>query len=871
MIGALEGKKLRVGSHVVSVQEQIGEGAFAFVHRAEVDTPEVVGRVLEVPSSSPQSDRYISSMDKIGLDGLDMPGDTGDRSMALRPSSLRERGCVMGKNRKGNRRCFLQKKKSARSAAPASGNKRLAALKVSASWTAQQQKQYETEVAMLKKLSSHRNIVTLLDKGVSRQMETSKLIGKNIDPMNDDGCSVGRLNYLLLEHCEGGSLMDLLLRRKAALNRKRSRPSSCFDASECQSSRSEEPDDAPANAGYLDRRTILNFFGQITDAVAYLHNQHDDDSHVPIIHRDIKPENILLAKPQFQSTQEGADQHFPKDNVQNDNINQWECKLCDFGSAVTGKVSTRSADEKNVAEDVIRRTTTKMYRAPEMIELQATEELTEKTDIWALGCCLYTMCFLRNIFDQNSNLAILKGTYVIPEEHPYGPDLVELIHRMLVVDPTQRAGINEVKSCLEALRSDRALPARVALPVTEEEEEDEEASVWGTSDEWEDATAEFSDEGTFFTARTLASASMIRTTSQGLSRQVTASTIRTNPQDLSQEVTASQTLTSLNDSHDKSSNSSVPSSICEDLSYASLHDSPVSRRELADPKDRAKPITNSWFGSPDFFVPDCEEVSSCSTSSSQSGTDVAQCSDRADDTTFSKSFVVRRHDSWYSSDASSDRATCSAANPATLSKLGGGERVFVPNPLDATECAFSRSFVVRKRPQLTESRDAEIYALVKPESDFDNRRSCGCQRSCSCSTLRESTTSMQDVRRCLGEQRSNSFHGSRRALFRMTKQQPPSGKMSNSSTTMSKAYDGHSFHPELPLRRCNSIRGLSGRSHSCRSGLEFQEFIDTSGSLDSTKTGAQTDSRRPSCSNVGCCSRRASFAASRDEPLFPAA
>jgi hypothetical protein len=57
-------------------------------------------------------------------------------------------------------------------------------------------------------------------------------------------------------------------------------------------------------------------------------------------------------------------------------------RLIDFGSAVFGKVSLRSAEEKSIAEEDIAKNTTQMYRAPEMIDLYMRDELTEKTDIW---------------------------------------------------------------------------------------------------------------------------------------------------------------------------------------------------------------------------------------------------------------------------------------------------------------------------------------------------------------------------------------------------------------------------------------------------------------------------------------------------------
>ena len=78
-----------------------------------------------------------------------------------------------------------------------------------------------------------------------------------------------------------------------------------------------------------------------------------------------------------------------------------------------------------------------MYRAPEMIDLYLRPMLTEKTDIWALGCVLYAMCFLTHPFADGSSLGILNGKVTFPADSPYDPSSVHaLIMRMLDVSTT---------------------------------------------------------------------------------------------------------------------------------------------------------------------------------------------------------------------------------------------------------------------------------------------------------------------------------------------------------------------------------------------------------------------------------------------------
>ena len=97
-----------------------------------------------------------------------------------------------------------------------------------------------------------------------------------------------------------------------------------------------------------------------------------------------------------------------------------------------------------------------------------------RTDVWALGCCLYSLAFLRNCFEEGSNLAILSRKYTIPEDNPYGDGLVELIDRMLTVDYKARADMTEVILCLSAVYSGRPLPPRKKSSKTSKPEEKEQ-------------------------------------------------------------------------------------------------------------------------------------------------------------------------------------------------------------------------------------------------------------------------------------------------------------------------------------------------------------------------------------------------------------
>ncbi|CAJ1946300.1 unnamed protein product [Cylindrotheca closterium] len=262
-------------------------------------------------------------------------------------------------------------------------------LKVTSIHSRSQRDIAEKEAKLLMKLS-HPSIIKIYDNCYAS-------IAHN--DVKKEGSKKERPQHLILmEYCEGGHALGVCNRLAAAGER--------FDLS-----------------------TLVIAFGQICNAVSYLHAQRP-----PVVHRDLKPVNFLVKNGAY--------------------------KLCDFGSAVFGHVDLKSAKAKAEQEEVIQKTTTQMFRAPEMVDLYMAKKLTQATDVWALGCCLYSLAFLKNCFEEGSNLAILSGKYTIPEDNPYGDGLVELLDRMLASDSKERADMTEVILCLSAVYSGRPLPPR---------------------------------------------------------------------------------------------------------------------------------------------------------------------------------------------------------------------------------------------------------------------------------------------------------------------------------------------------------------------------------------------------------------------------
>lgn len=190
--------------------------------------------------------------------------------------------------------------------------------------------------------------------------------------------------FILLQYCPNGNLFDLIEEKcKIGLN------------------------------GISDEYELFKVINDIANGLRVLHSKK-------VAHRDIKIENVL----------KGDDQNW---------------KICDFGSCSRIEYGSElSPDAVELIKTDIEKNTTPIYRAPEQLDFHRKLPIGTKVDIWALGCVMFTLMFHRPPFDDCSKLAQMSAAYKIPDNHGYSAFAVDLIQRMLSLNPDDRPSAQQV-------------------------------------------------------------------------------------------------------------------------------------------------------------------------------------------------------------------------------------------------------------------------------------------------------------------------------------------------------------------------------------------------------------------------------------------
>ncbi|XP_077714755.1 serine/threonine-protein kinase Nek4 isoform X8 [Canis aureus] len=150
-------------------------------------------------------------------------------------------------------------------------------------------------------------------------------------------------------------------------------------------------------------------YGEVTlvrhrrDGRQYLHEKH-------ILHRDLKTQNVFLTRTNI-------------------------IKVGDLGIA---RVLENNGDMANTLIG------TPYYMSPELF---SNKPYNYKSDVWALGCCVYEMATLKHAFnakDMNSLVYRIIEGKLPPMPKDYSPELSELIRTMLSKRPEERPSVRSI-------------------------------------------------------------------------------------------------------------------------------------------------------------------------------------------------------------------------------------------------------------------------------------------------------------------------------------------------------------------------------------------------------------------------------------------
>ncbi|KAG0454612.1 hypothetical protein HPP92_023592 [Vanilla planifolia] len=173
--------------------------------------------------------------------------------------------------------------------------------------------------------------------------------------------------------------------------------------------------------------TVLQIFRQICAGLKYMHSFDP-----PYAHNDVKPGNVLITHKKGQ----------PPLAI-----------LMDFGSAGAARKQIRSRSEALKLQEWAAEHCSAPYRAPELWDCPSQTDIDERTDIWSLGCTLYTIMYGESPFEHvlgesggSLQLAVMNAriSWPLGSTRPYPDQLNQFVVWMLQVQPAVRPCIDDI-------------------------------------------------------------------------------------------------------------------------------------------------------------------------------------------------------------------------------------------------------------------------------------------------------------------------------------------------------------------------------------------------------------------------------------------
>uniref|UniRef100_A0A0G4F7S1 non-specific serine/threonine protein kinase n=1 Tax=Chromera velia CCMP2878 TaxID=1169474 RepID=A0A0G4F7S1_9ALVE len=211
-----------------------------------------------------------------------------------------------------------------------------------------------------------------------------------------EGSSSHQVLNIVMEYCEHGDMYGALKKRKDA-----------------------------GRQGFPEGK-VLDWLIQLILGLHFLHERR-------ILHRDMKTQNVFLTRGQNQANS----------SLQGEKKKVFAVKLGDFGVA-------RVLDGSR--ELAMTQIGTPFYMSPELFK---SRPYSFKSDVWALGCCLYEMLCGSHAFDAQSINAlafkVLKGKWT-PIPVAVSRETKDLLKAMLATNPKYRPTLREILHSPQMIR-----------------------------------------------------------------------------------------------------------------------------------------------------------------------------------------------------------------------------------------------------------------------------------------------------------------------------------------------------------------------------------------------------------------------------------
>jgi serine/threonine kinase 16 len=134
--------------------------------------------------------------------------------------------------------------------------------------------------------------------------------------------------------------------------------------------------------------------------------------------------------------------------------------LMDFGSMVRARKFIATRQEALELQDTAAEQSTMPYRAPELFDVETGSTITEKVDIWSLGCTLFALLYGHSPFEPPTEsalagdsiaLAVTQGSFKFPDSGYVDWGAKAVVKMCLVVDPNERPSVKEVREKVDEI------------------------------------------------------------------------------------------------------------------------------------------------------------------------------------------------------------------------------------------------------------------------------------------------------------------------------------------------------------------------------------------------------------------------------------